>query len=511
MGPDSANVWLLIGALAKSGRISDFKTCWHSSRTPGLEIVQQLVRLTLLFLLLVPALVWAQTEAHIDIDEREQLTIRIDEIRQQYRVPALALTIVEGDDPGWTHALGVADLATARPVDGETRFRIGSISKAFAGIALLLAEEQGVLSLDDEVRHLVAEVPFENRWQDTHPISVASLLEHTAGFQDWIKDEWDLNEALPLESALAYRPESRISRWPPRLHSSYSNSGPGVAAWVVEQTSEEEYEGFVRNRIFVPLGMSTAVFQPDELSRHMLATGYDSDAKTVIPYWHVIFRPSAAISLNPRDMAPFIRMLINRGIVGDKKLLTQEMVYRLEHPETTLAARAGLDYGYGLGIYQTQRNGHSLFGHGGDGDGYLAHFAYSLESRRGYFVVINAFTHEPLRRMRSVLEDYVLRGLPKSIFPSYKAKPGELESLTGTYQSQTSRFGTLDGDRTLEIRVKGDRLVTIWPRGKSRDLLPLGSGFFRRPDQSVATTVFARENGALYLQGPMGNYIRIAK
>jgi hypothetical protein len=276
----------------------------------------------------------------------------------------------------------------------------------------------------------------------------------------------------------------------------------------VEQTSEEEYEGFVRNRIFVPLGMSTAVFQPDELSRHMLATGYDSDAKTVIPYWHVIFRPSAAISLNPRDMAPFIRMLINRGIVGDKKLLTQEMVYRLEHPETTLAARAGLDYGYGLGIYQTQRNGHSLFGHGGDGDGYLAHFAYSLESRRGYFVVINAFTHEPLRRMRSVLEDYVLRGLPKSIFPSYKAKPGELESLTGTYQSQTSRFGTLDGDRTLEIRVKGDRLVTIWPRGKSRDLLPLGSGFFRRPDQSVATTVFARENGALYLQGPMGNYIR---
>jgi CubicO group peptidase (beta-lactamase class C family) len=404
--------------------------------------------------------------------------------------------------------MGITDLATKKSVVTETRFRIGSISKAFAGIALLLAEAQGDLSLGDEVRDIVAEVPFTNQWQDTHPISVASLLEHSAGFQDWVGDEWDLNEPLALTEALAYRPDSRIARWPPGLHSSYSNSGPGVAAWVLQQASGEEYESFVTTRIFEPLGMSTAVFQPDDTTLRLLATGYDSDALTVIPYWHVIFRPSAAISLNPRDMAPFIRMLINRGVVGDHRLLTEKMVDRLEHPETTLAARAGMDYGYGLGIYQSQREGHSLFGHGGDGDGYLAHFAYSLESRRGYFVVINAFTHEPLRRMRAVVEDYILRGLPEPPYPSYRLSQRELARFAGTYRNQTARFGSNDANQLIKVTVENDRLVTTRTGGKSRELIPVASNQFRRPHQSVATTVFVTENGKLYLQGPIGNYAR---
>ena len=469
-------------------------------------MVQPAVHLVILFALILPTFVSAQTE--IDGDEREQLVVRLDAIRERFRVPAFAIMVVEDNDQAWTRSMGIADRATKKPVDGETRFRIGSISKTFAGIALLLSEAQGDLSLNDEIADIVVEVPFANRWRDTHPVSVASLLEHSAGFQDWVSDEWDLNEPLPLAEALAYRPDSRISRWPPGLHSSYSNSGPGVAAWVLEQAGGEEYESFVTTRIFAPLGMRTAVFQPDDLTRRLLATGYDSDARTVIPYWHVIFRPSAAISLNPRDMAPFVRMLINRGIVGDHRLLTEKMVDRLEHPETTLAARAGLDYGYGLGIYQSQRDGHSLFGHGGDGDGYLAHFAYSLESRRGYFVVINAFTHEPLRRMRAVIEEYILRGLPDPAYPSYKLSRQELERFTGTYRRQTARFGSVDADQWIEVTVGKDRLVTTWPGGKSSELIPVTSNQFRRPNQSIATTVFVAEDGKFYLQGPIGNYAR---
>jgi hypothetical protein len=207
-------------------------------------------------------------------------------------------------------------------------------------------------------------------------------------------------------------------------------------------------------------------------------------------------------------MAPVVRMLINRGIVGDHRLLTEKMVDRLEHPETTLAARAGLDYGYGLGIYQSQRDGHSLFGHGGDGDGYLAHFAYSLESRRGYFVVINAFTHEPLRRMRAVIEDYILRGLPDPVYPSYKLSRQELGRFAGTYRRQTTRFGSVDADQWIEVTVDKDKLVTTWPGGKSSELIPVTSNQFRRPNQSIATTVFIAEDGKLYLQGPIGNYAR---
>jgi CubicO group peptidase (beta-lactamase class C family) len=455
--------------------------------------------------LLLPTLLAAAPSS--ESDELERLVTRLDAIRDRYEVPAFALTLVENDMTR-TRAMGMADIAAKRSVTANTRFRIGSISKAFAGIALLMAEANGDLDLDDPVGRILPDPPFRNPWHATHPITVAGLLEHSAGFQDWVKDEWDLNDPLRLDTALAFRPESRVARWPPGLHSSYSNSGPGVAAWVLEQASGEEYEAFVKARIFAPLGMTTAVFQADETTLRLLATGYDSDARTPIPYWHVILRPSAAISLNPRDMGPVIRLLINRGVIGDDRLVTEAMVHRLEHPQTTIAARAGLDYGYGLGIYQSQRDGHSLFGHGGDGDGYLAHFAYSLESKRGYFLVINSFTHEPLRRMRAVVEDYILRGLPGPSYPSYEPMPRELARLAGTYHLQTARFAAVDDSQWIKVGVTGNRLVTTLPGGKSRDLVPVGSGLFRRPDQSVATTVFAAEDGRLFLQGPMGNYAR---
>ena len=130
-------------------------TLSHGNRTPSDKMVQLPMRFAILIFLLLPTLVSSETET--DVDEREQLVARLDAIRERFGVPAFAITVVEGGDRAWTRAAGMADLATARPVTAETRFRIGSISKAFAGIALLLAQAQGDLSLSAEVRDLVAE------------------------------------------------------------------------------------------------------------------------------------------------------------------------------------------------------------------------------------------------------------------------------------------------------------------------------------------------------------------
>ena len=447
---------------------------------------------------------WAADNAR----DLSPLIDRLDAIRQEDAVPAFSVVLVDRDAVLMTATRGYADLAERRPAGPDTRFRIGSITKTFTGMALLLAESAGEVSLDRAIPELIADPPYENPWVGTHPITLAQLLEHTAGFQDWVGDEWNLNDPLPLAAALAYRPGSRTARWPPGFHSSYSNSGAGVAARVFELLTDSDFESFVDERIFTPLGMDTATFLAQGENLELLATGYDSDGTSIIPYWHVIFRPAAAISLRPDDMAALIRLLLNRGRHDGDRFLTPDLVSRMEHPRTTLAARAGLDYGYGLGIYQWQHNGHSLFGHGGDGDGYLAHFGYSLESGRGYFVVINVFRYPPLRRLRAELEDWVTAGLrtPSPVI----ADASDLTRYTGTYRQVTKRFGPLPPTATVEVLERQGRLYTKGGDSRERPLLPVAEPMFRRPGQTVATTIFVTGgDGRRYLQGPIGNFVRI--
>ncbi len=147
----------------------------------------------------------------------DELVDRLDAIRGQGGVPAFAVVLVDREGVRLSAQRGLADLEAQRPVGPRTRFRIGSITKAFTGTALLIAEAEGILSLDAPVARLVPAPPYSNPWSDTHPITVAQLLEHTAGFQDWVRDEWDLNDPLPLGEALAFRPASRTARWPPAL------------------------------------------------------------------------------------------------------------------------------------------------------------------------------------------------------------------------------------------------------------------------------------------------------
>ena len=103
-------------------------------------------------------------------------------------------------------------------------------------------------------------------------------------------------------------------------------------------------------------------------------------------------------------MAGFIKLFTGRGEVGGRRIVPGTLIARMEFPESTLAARSGLCFGYGLGIYSWFSNVVLFHGHGDDGDGYLAHFGYSPRTARGYFVVINAFTHVPLRKMRKAIE-----------------------------------------------------------------------------------------------------------
>jgi CubicO group peptidase (beta-lactamase class C family) len=103
------------------------------------------------------------------------------------------------------------------------------------------------------VNKLVPEVSFENRWEATDPVRVVDLLEHTTGWDDiHLRESVKDAKGMTLREGLDYDRPSRISRWRPGTRMAYSNSGPPVAAYIVEKITGQRFEDYVTQNFFCP-------------------------------------------------------------------------------------------------------------------------------------------------------------------------------------------------------------------------------------------------------------------
>lgn len=465
--------------------------------------------ITLAAYLLVPMCMASEAPANF-----ASVLDQIMRVKQEHNIAGLGLVIV--DDRTTLHQayLGFADRERRIPVEHDTVFRVGSITKTVTALTMLRLVEQGKLSLQDPVSKFVAELPYINTYPSS-PVRVAYLLEHTAGFRDMTQKEFDFKQAnWRLEKSLAYDPESRVTAWSPGAYHSYTNSGAGVAALIIEQVSQQSFEDYVQQNIFLPLHLRDATFFKNEHIRSRLATGYDTDGQTIIPYWHMLFRSFGAMNARVDDMAKFVRMLINFGAADSGNVvLSANSIRRLEVPATTLAARNGLSYGYGLGNYQWLRNGVLFHGHGGDADGYLARYGYTRENNRGYFVVINAYNNTALRKIRRIVETWLIRDSEKRSLPApYLLDRAKRREIVGDYVSVTRRFSWTaeSAPQRLKVFTKRGELFTQLGSDSARLLVPVNDHHFRRAKQPIATISIVKDDlGVPVLQGDLGNFRKV--
>jgi CubicO group peptidase (beta-lactamase class C family) len=440
--------------------------------------------------------------------ELTRIAAKIDAIREKHGMASAYLVLVDRDETLLSKGMGIRTWEDTRAVDDESYYRLGSITKAFTGLAMLKAEEQGCLLLTDPVAPIAAPYIYKNNWEDTHPLTAAMFMEHTAGIHEMSREEFDFNDVVSLEDALHVKPESRTTAWQPGTHSEYSNSGPGVAGWLLQQGCNKDFDRFIEENVFRALDMPSATLNRTDEVAETLVGGYNTDPKEPIEYWNFIFRPAGAANVKPVEMGNFVRMLLNRGVHDGKAIFTPQQIDRMETPTTTIAANAGLDYGYGLGIYAENKRGHVFFGHGGDADGYLSRFSYSKESGKGFFVVITMFDFKPMREMRDVLEAWMLQDLPAHTLPEgHELSEERIASIIGTYNRATVRFPREDWQReTLIVSRRGQRIGYECKNYDWCELVPVTDELFRGLKEPVATKAIVATDGQMILQGAMGNW-----
>jgi CubicO group peptidase (beta-lactamase class C family) len=239
-----------------------------------------------------------------------ELQERLSEILKETNTPGIGVVMANRDGIIWTAGIGLADVSAGRPATPDTLFRIGSISKVFVSLAVLKLVEGGKLSLDATVKSLVPDVEFTNRWEETDPVRVVHLLEHTTGWDDIHFKVVAHSDPKPvtLAEGLAIDPESRASRWRPGTRASYSNSGPTVAAAIVEKLTGKRFEDYVKESIFEPIGMPTADYFASPQTRALLTNLYHADGKT--PYWPTNRAHRWSWWWSIRECAPGIMLLL---------------------------------------------------------------------------------------------------------------------------------------------------------------------------------------------------------
>lgn len=177
--------------------------------------------------------------------------------------PGCALGVSRPDAPVFTRAWGMADLEHGVPNTPATIFEAGSVAKQFTAAAVVLLAVEGLLSLDDDVRRWIPEVPDYGT-----PVTIRHLMNHTSGLRDWgsvaaiegwgrsdrTHDHRHVLEILARQSALNYVPGEAYS---------YTNSGYNLLAILVERVTGESFASFSRKRIFEPLGLTSTQWRDD--------------------------------------------------------------------------------------------------------------------------------------------------------------------------------------------------------------------------------------------------------
>jgi CubicO group peptidase (beta-lactamase class C family) len=178
-------------------------------------------------------------------------------------MPGCAVGVQLGGSTPVRRAYGLADLEHAVPITADTVFEAGSVSKQFTAAAALLLVSQGRLSLDDDARKYLPELPDYG-----HTITIAELIGHTSGLRDWGDIEaiagWPRTDRVyDMDDVLHIAARQRALNFEPGTAWSYTNTGYNLLAIIVQRVSGMPFVDFTREHLFGPLGMTHTQWRDD--------------------------------------------------------------------------------------------------------------------------------------------------------------------------------------------------------------------------------------------------------
>lgn len=353
---------------------------------------------------------------------------------------------------------GSANLEWNIPNDGDTKFRLGSVTKQFTGVAILLLQERGKLTLDAPVKTYLPDAPAT--WDK---VTVRHLLTHSSGIPNFTSfPDYGASKTLPATHAtLIARFRDKPLDFAPGEKFSYSNSGYVLLSALVEKLSGQSYAAFVAENLFKPLGMAD--------------TGYDSHA-AILPRRASGYAPGATGPVN----ADYIDMTIPQG-AGALYSTTRDLLKwqrglyggKLLKPASLTAFRTPYKNGYALGVGVQSGGGDTTIEHGGGIEGFNTSLAYDPDRKITVVVLGNLNGPTPGKLSKSLMT--LARGGAVTLSAERKevaVAADQLPQYEGVYELAPTFTITMRArDGKLMTQATGQDEFELFPEGKDRFFL----------------------------------------
>ena len=346
--------------------------------------------------------------------------------------PGCALAVVQGGRMIHSRGYGMANLELGVPITTQSVFYIGSVSKQFVAFCIALLAVEGKLSLDDDIRKILPEIPDYGR-----PITIRHLIHHTSGLRDYLAladisgvpfgeyHEADVLELIARQKDLNFKPGEEYL---------YSNSGYFLMGLIIERASGKTLREFAEEHIFRPLGMNCSRFHDDyeELIVNR-ASGYFPAGKGKYRNFISTFDcvGSGGLFTSVEDLYLWDQNFSHHKAGG-------RAVIHLMHSGGKLNSGRELDYAFALNLGDYR--GLKTVSHGGSLGGYKSVFVRFPDRDFSVICLSNLSTFNPSKIAFQVADIYLAGHLAeeeevksKDRAESIKLSESELKEKTGFY------------------------------------------------------------------------------
>ena len=359
----------------------------------------------------------------ISIYSQDKLPVFITDSIDQYihramkveKLPGLAVCVVKNGKVVFMKGYGVKEWGTNDRVDENTLFMIGSNTKAFTAVSLSMLQDEGKLTLNDKVNKWIPTFKLDNTLAGEQAI-IRDMLSHRIGFGTFQGDftYWksDLTRAEVIERMAHIK-----APYPFRTIYGYCNAAFVVAGEIIPVATGIQWEDFLKQRIFDPLGMThTLALSKDLPFVENKTFPHDVVDEQIIkvPYGLIDnLAPAGSISSSVNDMSKWMILLLNKGTYNEKQIIPESAINRTWYPHSIIG-NGGRPFNkghfslYGLGFDIREYERRTIISHTGGVTGYLSSVTLVPDENLGIAILTNSIRNSLFVALRDEITDAFL-------------------------------------------------------------------------------------------------------
>lgn len=365
--------------------------------------------------------------------------------------PGAAVAVVRDGKIVYKKGYGIANLEYDIPITAKTVFHMASVSKQFTAFAIASLAQEGKLSLNDDIRKYLPEVPDFGR-----TITINHLVHHTSGLRDqWsllILAGWRLDDVITKDQILKMVSRQKELNFNPGDEYLYCNTGYTLMAEIVARVCGESFPQWTKENIFDPLEMKHSLFYDDheKIVQNRAYSYYIGDSsgykKSVLNYANV---GATSLFTTAEDLSKWA-INFDHPVIGNPALIAQmEERGILNNGDTITYA-----FGQAVGVYK----GLKIISHSGGDAGYRTYLGRFPDQKFSVMVLSNLASFDPSSMAMSIADLYLADHLVeetvaaevKPEFETIDVDPAKLQLYAGRYE--------LTSGEQITIRRNGDRL-----------------------------------------------------